>query len=113
MAENVKATDGGNAKGTGKGGGKGQAALTPAETQIARMLVRALWAQESIAANPDQSPAERAAQWKEVRQARNEAELKKVRRALLTLKKSGVVMSLTEKAEMAEDAAEAEGGSEA
>lgn len=111
MAENAKAAGAGKAKGAAKGaakgGGKGAAALTPGEIQIARMLVRALWLQESIAANPELSPAERAAQWKDVRQARNEAELKRIRRALLTLKKAGVVMTLPEKAQASGDAAEA------
>lgn len=98
MAEDVTAAQGGKAK----VGGKGAAALSSGEVQIARMLVRALWAQESIAAEPELSQAERSAKWKEVRQARNEAELKKIRRALVTLKRAGVVMTLPEKAAKAE-----------
>jgi hypothetical protein len=68
------------------------------ELQIARMLVRALWQQEWTAANPDKTPAERGAAWKEIRQARNEAELKGLRRALMTLKRAGVTMTVTERA---------------
>ena len=116
MAENVKTAEGGKgkeggkAKG-GKAGGKGEAVLSPNEVQVARMLVRALWAQEMIAANPEQTAADRAAAWKDIRQARNEAELKKVRRALLTLKRAGVVMKLSEKA--AKSAEDVDAGAEA
>lgn len=102
MADKVKVAKGGKEKAKPKGaaaeGGKGGVALSGSDIQIARMLVRALWAQETIAANPEMAAADRAAQWKEVRQARNDAELKKIRRALLTLKRSGVVMTLSEKA---------------
>lgn len=77
------------------------------ELQIARMLIRALWQQEWNAANPDKTAAERTAAWKEARQARNEADLRGMRRALMTIKRAGVAMTITERAAKAEEGGEA------
>ena len=97
MADDVKVKEGGK---RGKGKGKADSAAPPKgpETQIARMMVRALWQQEWTAANPDKVAADRATAWKEARTARLESELKKIRRALLSVKKSGVTMTVSEKA---------------
>lgn len=88
-------------KGKGKGG-KGKAAKeggaggeVSVEGEVGRMLVRAIWAQEWAAAHPDQKPEDRKAAWKEQRTAAMEKNLKSYRRAVGTLKRSGVVMSIT------------------
>lgn len=98
MVDDVKVKESGN-KGKGKGNGD-QSGPPPKgpETHIARMMVRALWQQEWTAENPDKTPAEKGAAWKEVRTARLESELKKIRRALMAVKKSGVTMVVSEKA---------------
>ena len=93
---------GAKAKG-GKGkGGKGKAAKdsgeggdASVEGEIGRMLVRAIWAQEWAAANPESKPEERKAAWKEQRTAAMDKNLKGYRRAVGSLKRSGVVMSIT------------------
>lgn len=100
MADDVKVKEAGN-KGKGKGKGKGDQSGPPPkgpETHIARMMVRALWQQEWSAANPDKTSAEKGTAWKEVRTARLESELKKIRRALMSVKRSGVTMVVSEKA---------------
>lgn len=82
----------------GKGkGGKGKATKgddATVEGQIGRMLVRAIWAQEWIAAHPDAKPEDRKAAWKEGRNDALEKNLKSYRRALSTLTRSGVIMSI-------------------
>lgn len=110
MMDDVKVKEAGN-KARGKGKGKGKAdssAPSPKgpETQIARMMVRALWQQEWAAANPNKTAADKGAAWKEIRTARLEAELKKLRRALLSVKKSGVTMTVSEKAAKVADSDE-------
>ena len=86
-----------------KGGkGKGKAAKdgidagdVTVEGEISRMLVRSIWAQEWAAANPESKPDDRKAAWKEQRGAAMEKNQKVYRRALGSLKRSGVVMSIT------------------
>ena len=92
---------GAKAKGC-KGKGKGKAAKeggeggdASVEGDISRMLVRAIWAQEWAAANPESKPEERKAAWKDQRTAAMEKNLKGYRRAIGSLKRSGVVMSIT------------------
>ena len=81
--------------GTKAKGGKGKGGEVSVEGQVARMLVRAIWAQEWAAANPDAKLEDRKAAWKDARSAANESNLKPYRRALGSLKRSGVVMSIT------------------
>lgn len=82
-----------------KEGKKSKTAPEPAddETNLARLLIRAVWTHDWTAANPEKSVTERAAAWKEQRQAVNEAELKKTRKVLISLKRLGVTMSAPEK----------------
>jgi hypothetical protein len=88
------------AKGSKAGGnGKAKAAGVPPgpETQIARLIIRALWQQEWNAANPGSTPAARTEAWKAVRGERMEADLKKVRMALMSLRRDGVAMTIAPK----------------
>lgn len=92
------------AKGKGKGGKKGGAeGDASGDGQIARMLVRAIWAQEYSAANPDSKPEDRKAAWKETRAAQVEKNLKTYRRAIAALKRAGIVMTMSEAAAAATD----------
>ena len=97
------------AKGKGKAAGSvpnkkaaGDAPKNP-EVLIARMLVRALWQQDWVAANPDGKAPERKTAWKEARQARMEQQLKSARKALATLQRLGVTMTLSPKAATGDD----------
>jgi len=65
------------------------------DRQIARLMVRALWQQEWSAANPEASPKDRAAAWKEVRAAETQARIKGYRKAIVALRKAGVEISLS------------------
>lgn len=95
---------GAKAKGKGKGGKKPASDMeTSVEGQVGRMLVRAIWAQEWSAANPEGKPEERKAAWKDARGSALDKHMKQYRRALLSLKRSGVVMSITPAAEGASD----------
>lgn len=87
-------------KAGGKGKAKDKAAAAPQgpESQIARLIIRALWQQDWNAANPGKTPAERTAAWKAARQERMEANLKQMRRALISLKREGVSLAITPKA---------------
>ncbi len=98
----------------GKAGGKKTAGSVPKgpETQVARLILRALWRHDWSAANPDKKAAERTAAWKEGRQAHYEAELKKMRRALISVKRDGVSMAVSEKAAKAEADAGGDDGDE-
>lgn len=92
----------------GKAGGQNKAdgaAPKSPELQVARLVLRALWRQEWTAANPDKKAAERTTAWKEARQAHYEAELKKMRRALVAVKRDGVTLLVSEKAAKAEKGA--------
>jgi hypothetical protein len=76
------------------------------DRQIARLMVRAIWQQEWSAANPEATPKDRAAAWKEVRATENQARIKTYRKAIVAMRKAGVEISLI----LAEpDAAEDEG----
>ncbi len=66
-----------------------------ADGQIGRMLVRAIWAQEWSAANPGGKGEARKAAWKDARSAAMEKNLKAYRRAIASLARSGVTMTLT------------------
>jgi len=91
-------------KGKGKAAKEGGEGTEPSvEGEVGRMLVRAIWAQEWVAANPDHKPEDRKAAWKEQRTAAMEKNLKSYRRALGSLKRSGVVMSITPAPEAAGD----------
>lgn len=81
---------------------KAEPAASGEETQIARLLVRSIWAYDWSAANPDKSVAIRSAAWKEERQSVNEVELKKMRKVLIGLKRLGVTMTAPEKTVKAE-----------
>ena len=74
-----------------------------AETLIARMLVRALWQQDWAAANPEAKAADRKTAWKDARQGRMEQSLKSVRKALATMQRSGVTMTLSPKEAAGDD----------
>ncbi|NBZ87369.1 hypothetical protein [Stagnihabitans tardus] len=69
------------------------------ETQIAKLLVRALWIEDWKTNNPKGTSAERVAAWKEARAEQFATHSKTFRKALLALKKSGVEMTLTPKAD--------------
>lgn len=97
MMDDAKVKEGGRGRGKGKTDAAGAPPKGP-ETHIARMMVRALWQQEWSAANPDKQATDRAAAWKEIRAERLDAELKKLRRALINVKKQGVTMTVSEKA---------------
>ena len=86
---------GAKAKGK-KDGKKAEGASAPTvEGQISRMLVRAIWAQEWSTANPDAKGEERKAAWKDARTAALEKNLRTYRRALGSLTRSGVAMTMT------------------
>lgn len=95
---------GAKAKGKGnkaakKAAGGAEAKGTPSvEGQISRMMVRAMWVQEWSAANPEAKGEARKAAWKEARSTAMEKNLKAYRRALASLAKSGVTMTLSESA---------------
>lgn len=89
-----KAKGGKGGKGKGKAA-KGETGDTSVEGQVGRMLVRAIWAQEWSAAHPDSKAEERKAAWKDARAGAIEKNLKAYRRALSSLARSGVVMSIT------------------
>ena len=76
-----------------KPGGVGKAGV---EGMIGRMLVRAIWAQEWILANPEGKPEERKAAWKAEREAAIEKNLKTYRRALNVLTRLGVTITLSD-----------------
>lgn len=66
------------------------------ETEIARILIRALWEQEWSAAHPEGTVKERKAAWKAVRKEETSAKGKTFRRALQSLKAAGVQFILPE-----------------
>ena len=96
------------AKGVGpnKAGGAGNA---KSEGQIGRMLVRAIWGQEWALANPDGKGEDRKAAWLAARDGALEKNLKTYRRALSSLTRSGVTMTLSAVAKK-DGAAQEDGG---
>ena len=84
-----------------------------AEVLIARMLVRALWQQEWSAANPDAKPTDRKTAWKDTRQTRLEQDLKSVRKALTTMQRQGVTMTLVPRAREVTGEGDEDDGAEA
>lgn len=82
-----------------------------ADMMIARMMVRALWQQDWSAVNPDAKAPDRKAAWKDARLAQMEKQLKPVRKALATMQRLGVTMTLSPKS--ADDASEDDDGAEA
>ena len=89
----------GKAKGKKSGGkkaaGEGNGGI---DGQIGRMLVRAIWVQEWSLANPDGKGEARKAAWKDARAAVMEKNLKTYRRAVGSLTRSGVTMTLSAEA---------------
>ena len=69
-----------------------------ADGQFGRMLVRAIWVQEWSLANPDGKGEARKAAWKDARSAAMEKNLKSYRRAIASLTRSGVTMTLSAEA---------------
>ena len=92
--------------------GAGDPAKNP-EVLIARMLVRALWQQEWSAANPDAKPTDRKTAWKDTRQTRLEQDLKSVRKALTTMQRLGVTMTLVPRAREVTGEGDEDDGAEA
>jgi hypothetical protein len=99
---NEMTESGEKAKGKGKGKDKDKSAKkagketeNTVESQVGRMLVRAIWAQEWSAANPEGKTEQRKAAWKDARSGMIEKHLKTYRRAVGSLKRSGVMMSIT------------------
>lgn len=80
--------------GEGAAKGVGPTGNAKSEGQIGRMLVRAIWAQEWILANPDGKAEDRKAAWLAARDGALEKNLKTYRRALNSLTRSGVTMTL-------------------
>lgn len=74
------------------------------DVQIARMLVRAQWQQEWVAANPETDQAARKAAWQDARQPRMDQYLKSARKVLSNLQRQGVTMILSAKAAAAGEA---------
>lgn len=104
MNEVIEVSEGGKAKRAKKSGAEGSVNV---EGQIGRMLVRAIWAQEWAAANPEAKNEERKAAWKAGRAAALEANLKPYRSAINALARAGVTMTLSaETASADEDDAE-------
>jgi hypothetical protein len=99
---------------TGKGGsgkaGKKAVNVTGHDTQVSRLMVRAIWQQQWTDANPGKTAAERGAAWKEERQALIDTDAQKMRRVLATLKRFGVTVTYTPKEDkVAEGADDADG----
>lgn len=72
------------------------------EVQISRMLVRAIWKQEWVAANPAATAAQRKRAWELASATQFEKSTNTYRRALSAMKRLGVVISMSPTAE-AED----------
>ena len=81
-------------EGAAKGEGATDAGNAKSEGQIGRMLVRAIWGQEWALANPDGTGEDRKAAWLAARDGALEKNLKTYRRALSSLTRSGVTMTL-------------------
>ena len=90
--------------------GAGGAGNAKSEGQIGRMLVRAIWGQEWLLANPEAKGEERKAAWLAARDGALEKNLKTYRRALNSLTRSGVTMTLSAVAK--KDGADKEDGGE-
>ncbi len=86
--------------------GKAQKGRHTPETQIARMLVRAIWTQEWNEAHPEAKGKERAQAWKEARAAENNARGKIYRKALAAMRKAGVEITLPADLGVEDEAAE-------
>jgi hypothetical protein len=75
-------------------------APTPGEDKVdglvVRMLVRAIWMQEWMLANPEGTPEARKAAWKDAREATMEKNLRLYRRAIRALSFSGVTINLSD-----------------
>ena len=103
MSEAVKVGVGALKQGAKSGGsGVAKGAAGPAADGnaqmnglVGRMLVRAIWTQEWILANPEATIEARKAAWKDTREATMNKNLKTYHRALGVLTRSGVVISLS------------------
>lgn len=101
----------GRKKAAGEGAkGAGGAGNAKPEGHIGRMLVRAIWGQEWALANPDGKGEERKAAWLAARDGALEKNLKTYRRAINSLSRSGVTMTLSAVAR--KDGADADDGGE-
>lgn len=79
--------------------GSGNDATGLQETrQLARLLLRAVWTQQWIAANPDASKDQRVAAWQEAREQVLKSNLPTYRKALTVLRRTGVTMALPARA---------------
>ena len=83
------------AEGAPKSAGDGNAKV---DGLVVRMLVRAIWMQEWMLANPEGTPDARKAAWKDAREATMEKNLKLYRRAVRALAFSGVTINLSDEA---------------
>lgn len=99
-AEGAKAAGAGRKKegGAAKKKEGGEFGDPKAISQIARLLVRAIWSQEWSVANPDGQTEQRKAAWKEAREAAVVKNHKTYRRALNSLSRAGVTMTMSEAA---------------
>ncbi len=75
------------------------------DAQIGRLLVRALWTQAWVKANPDATPEGRKAAWLAARESAMKSNLQACRRAVGALQRYGVTMSY-----VAKGASQANGG---
>lgn len=89
---------GAKAKGKKKDKGAASGESSNSNGQVGRMLVRAIWVQEWSLANPDGKGEARKAAWKDARSAEMEKNLKSYRRAVASLARSGVTMTLSDEA---------------
>lgn len=74
------------------GMGKKKSGKVAADRPVARMLVRAIWAQERNVLHSAESPEERFAAWTEVREELMRKNLAHYGRALTALRNAGVVI---------------------
>ena len=89
----------------GKAGKKG-ANITGHDTQVSRLMVRAMWQQHWTEAHPGKTAAERNAAWKDAREPLIDTDAPKMRHVLATLKRFGVSMTYTPKESKAADGVE-------
>ena len=101
MQDNMQTGPGPKGKGGPKAAGAGPQNI---EMQIARMVVRAQWQQEWVAANPEGNLEDRKNAWKEARQGYMAENLKSARKLLVILKRQGVSMTVAATADAESDA---------
>jgi hypothetical protein len=79
-----------------KGAGRARGDLPEAkvQAQVARMLIRTLWMQQWQASHPEANPEERHAAWEAVRSDHVAQNMKSFRRALASVARAGVIITL-------------------